>query len=204
MGQKRGYVGGSNRLGGPADDDFDYDAHLTKPTMPVELDEDAPPAKKPRKTKAKAKAAEDPAEKRGARFKGKAPKASIERADRALSQRMFCVERTEVTRDAAGVPSQQFKIVGSAGNLYTVKVGLVPTCNCPDAAKVRVTTCSVADGCRATTASTSSSCVAFAATPLIRAGLPSRARLHSYIDRVVSEGSDQERAGRCVVQIWRR
>ena len=48
---------------------------------------------------------------------------------------MYCVERQPIVYDAAGVPSQQMKIVGSAGNIYTVKVQLVPSCNCPDAAK---------------------------------------------------------------------
>lgn len=114
--RKLGYTSGSNRLGGGDEDDFDYEAHLSKPPMPAGLAQEAaaasaPPAKKARKSKAKASA--DPAEKRARRFKPKAPAASIERAERALSQRMFCVERTEVTRDAAGVPSQQFKIVGS-------------------------------------------------------------------------------------------
>ena len=86
--RKLGYTAGSNRLGGNADE-FDYDA-LSKPPMPAGLADEAaeaaapPPSKKARKSKAKA--TDDPAEKRQARFKPKAPAASIERAERALSQ----------------------------------------------------------------------------------------------------------------------
>lgn len=58
------------------------------------------------------------------------PKATQERADRVRLQRFFCVDRQRTSPI-----SEQFSVLGSTGNLYTVKVGHLPSCDCPDGAK---------------------------------------------------------------------
>ncbi|GAA5886022.1 hypothetical protein JCM6882_004236 [Rhodosporidiobolus microsporus] len=71
-----------------------------------------------------------PPEKREKLFKKSCPVATQERADRVYSQRFFCVDRTR-TSDI----TEEFKVLGSTGNQYTVKIGKQPTCNCPDGSK---------------------------------------------------------------------
>lgn len=47
--------------------------------------------------------------------------------------RLFVLDRTQGGTDET--PEQTFKIAGSTGNIYTVKVTREPDCNCPDALK---------------------------------------------------------------------
>ncbi|TNY18326.1 hypothetical protein DMC30DRAFT_418930 [Rhodotorula diobovata] len=74
--------------------------------------------------------AQPPPEKRLKLFKKACPKATRERADRVYSQRFFCVERKRT-----GETSEEYKVLGSTGNLYTVRIDKVPTCDCPDGLK---------------------------------------------------------------------
>ncbi|KAM0791383.1 hypothetical protein ACM66B_005848 [Microbotryomycetes sp. NB124-2] len=69
-------------------------------------------------------------EKRAKRYRSSAPKAIQERALRVQMQRFFCVDRNRV-----GATSEQFSVLGSTGNVYTVTVDTVPHCTCPDGAK---------------------------------------------------------------------
>ncbi|BGP40199.1 hypothetical protein JCM10449v2_004157 [Rhodotorula kratochvilovae] len=57
-------------------------------------------------------------------------KATRERADRVFSQRFFCVERRRT-----GETSEEFKVLGSTGNRYTVRIDKIPDCDCPDGIK---------------------------------------------------------------------
>ncbi|EMD38028.1 hypothetical protein CERSUDRAFT_134570 [Gelatoporia subvermispora B] len=70
-------------------------------------------------------------EKRGAVFKKKCPKNILERLDRVISQRFFLVDRR---RDGHEL-REEFNVLGSTGNVYTVVVDKKPSCNCPDALK---------------------------------------------------------------------
>lgn len=45
------------------------------------------------------------------------PQATRERADRVYSQRFFCVDRTRT-----GEITEEFKVLGSTGNVYTINV----------------------------------------------------------------------------------
>jgi hypothetical protein len=54
-------------------------------------------------------------------------KAIRDRIDRAKTQRMFLVSHKQV-EDL----NEEFIVMGSTGNLYTVKICQVPDCNCPD------------------------------------------------------------------------
>ncbi|KPV74799.1 uncharacterized protein RHOBADRAFT_49765 [Rhodotorula graminis WP1] len=71
-----------------------------------------------------------PPEKRLKQFKRACPQATRERADRVFAQRFFCV-----AREKQGETSEQFKVLGTTGNAYTVQIDKVPSCDCPDGAK---------------------------------------------------------------------
>ncbi|KAE8537988.1 hypothetical protein D1P53_006055 [Cryptococcus gattii VGV] len=79
------------------------------------------------------KATIDPMYKRPARERTHCPKTVMDRLDRAMSQRMFMIERVSY----ANAPNQvdDFKVLGSTGNVYTVTIGNFPSCDCPDCLK---------------------------------------------------------------------
>ncbi|ORY89438.1 hypothetical protein BCR35DRAFT_300624 [Leucosporidium creatinivorum] len=86
----------------------------------------------PASARKKSRAAEDaePEEKRAKMYKKAPPKAIQERADRVRSQRFFCVARKRTTET-----SEEFNVLGSTGNVYTVSIRTLPSCTCPDGAK---------------------------------------------------------------------
>ncbi|KAJ7352167.1 hypothetical protein DFH08DRAFT_858095 [Mycena albidolilacea] len=88
------------------------------------------PAKKIRR---KAGNHDDPAppEKRGAMFKTKCPQNILDRVERVMTQRFFMVDRKRVE----GELKEEFKVLGSTGNIYTVTIQQKPSCDCPDAQK---------------------------------------------------------------------
>jgi len=87
-----------------------------------------PPAKRQRKKK-------DPdapvPEKRGAKFKRACPKAILERVDRVVSQRFFMIDRKRNGEELR----EEFSVLGSTGNVYTVVIDRRPSCSCPDFGK---------------------------------------------------------------------
>ncbi|KAJ6533770.1 hypothetical protein DFH09DRAFT_1043726 [Mycena vulgaris] len=87
------------------------------------------PAKKGRR-----KAGDPPApppEKRGGIFKKKCPQNILDRVERVMSQRFFMVDRKRFE----GELKEEFQVLGSTGNIYTVTIQQKPSCNCPDAQK---------------------------------------------------------------------
>ncbi|EPS40812.1 hypothetical protein H072_5339 [Dactylellina haptotyla CBS 200.50] len=75
---------------------------------------------------------EEPAEPpRLKKFRAKCPQAVEQRLDRVRTQRIFCLGRE---RDEENL-TEDFKIAGSTGNVYTVVLANIPTCNCPDGKK---------------------------------------------------------------------
>ncbi|GAA5963569.1 hypothetical protein JCM8115_002033 [Rhodotorula mucilaginosa] len=84
----------------------------------------------PAPKKKKLKEGEVEPERRLKVYKKACPKATQERADRVRLQRFFCVDRQRTSPI-----SEQLSVLGSTGNLYTVKVGHLPSCDCPDGAK---------------------------------------------------------------------
>lgn len=87
-----------------------------------------PPAKRQRNKK---DPNEPASEKRLAMFKKKCPKSILERLDRVIAQRFFMVNR----RREGNELREEFSVLGSTGNVYTVIVDKIPSCNCPDATK---------------------------------------------------------------------
>ncbi|KIY52139.1 hypothetical protein FISHEDRAFT_12462, partial [Fistulina hepatica ATCC 64428] len=88
----------------------------------------SPPVKRARR----AKNADAPSvEKRGGRYRSKCPVAIQERYERVLSQRFYMVER----RREGNALKEEFNVLGSTGNIYTVVINHTPRCDCPDASK---------------------------------------------------------------------
>ncbi|GAA5893907.1 RING finger protein [Sporobolomyces salmoneus] len=106
------------------------------PSVPLErLYPSAGPALKPPKKKKSNpndpnEPQDPPYEKRLKLYKRACPKATQERVDRVMSQRFFCIGRTRTSEI-----TEEFKVLGSTGNVYTIRVGHVPTCDCPDGQK---------------------------------------------------------------------
>ncbi|KAF7312446.1 hypothetical protein MIND_00258100 [Mycena indigotica] len=99
-------------------------ASLSSPTVPVQA------SRSPRK-KATTASAKPTVEKRLARFKSSCPQNIGERVGRVMSQRFFMVDRERVGEEL----KEEFKVLGSTGNIYTVTVAHLPSCDCPDASK---------------------------------------------------------------------
>ncbi|KAH9952030.1 hypothetical protein B0H21DRAFT_10402 [Amylocystis lapponica] len=114
-----------------ADDDYpNYSS--AKYQTGSSLSSRAPPAAPPAKKQRKQKDADAPVpEKRAAIFKKKCPKNILERVERVISQRFFMVDR----RREGDALREEFDVLGSTGNVYTVVIDKVPSCTCPDATK---------------------------------------------------------------------
>ena len=92
----------------------------------IDLTQDTPPKK--RKTK-------DPKEeKRLKRWRDHAPQTYHEIRARALTQRMFALDRRRDISNADH-PIETISLAGSTGNVYTITIDKVPSCNCPHALK---------------------------------------------------------------------
>ncbi|RVD80912.1 uncharacterized protein DFL_008796 [Arthrobotrys flagrans] len=61
-------------------------------------------------------------------YRSSCPAAVEQRIERVRRQRMFCLGRE---RDEENL-REEFKIAGSTGNVYTVVLDNIPTCDCPD------------------------------------------------------------------------
>ncbi|KAG8905235.1 hypothetical protein FRB99_000402 [Tulasnella sp. 403] len=70
-------------------------------------------------------------EKRLARMRSSCPKNIEERVERVMIQRFFLIDRHRNGDELR----EEYKVLGSTGNVYTVVIGVLPSCNCPDAQK---------------------------------------------------------------------
>ncbi|KAK5126349.1 hypothetical protein LTR85_010585 [Meristemomyces frigidus] len=123
------------RKAGPASHSAVID--LTQDTPPkkrrakkTQADDDNDDSAKPKK-KAKKPADE---EKRLRRWRTHAPTSYQEVRDRALTQRMFALDRRRDTSNP-GHPTETVSLAGTTGNVYTVVIDKVPSCDCPHAKK---------------------------------------------------------------------
>jgi hypothetical protein len=72
-------------------------------------------------------------EKRLKRFRKHAPQSYMEIKGRALTQRLTVLNRERCGTDE--IPEETIVMAGSTGNVYTQRVGLIPSCDCPHAKK---------------------------------------------------------------------
>ncbi|KAH8821202.1 putative RING finger domain protein [Xylogone sp. PMI_703] len=74
-------------------------------------------------------------EKRLRRHRTHAPITYIERYGRAVSQRMFLIDRNRRLHRSGEYEEEVFDIAGTTGNIYQVTITKEPHCTCPDAEK---------------------------------------------------------------------
>jgi hypothetical protein len=87
-------------------------------------------AKKSKTTSPKKKEKE---EKRAKLYRKTCPIALQERLERAATQRLYLIQQSEIPlMYQEGDKGVEFTVLGSTGNVYTVVLGLVPSCTCPD------------------------------------------------------------------------
>ncbi|KAG8753300.1 hypothetical protein FRC14_006180 [Serendipita sp. 396] len=67
-------------------------------------------------------------EKRLARIRTHCPKAILERVDRVKTQRFYMIDREKI----GSFTRERFKVLGSTGNVYTVTITNLPTCDVSD------------------------------------------------------------------------
>lgn len=67
------------------------------------------------------------------RFRPAPPISFQQVAERAFSQRLCVLERNRF--GTGGTAVEEIEIAGSTGNVYTVKIRKIPSCNCPHALK---------------------------------------------------------------------
>jgi hypothetical protein len=125
------------------DDDnapFDYQpppkkAKKTANAAPViDLTAEESPNKAPTKKRSKRESqASVPQEKRARVFRKQAPQAYLSIKERAMTQRLTVLSRERCGNDH--LPGEKVVVAGSTGNVYTVSIGLVPSCDCPHAKK---------------------------------------------------------------------
>ncbi|KAH8730091.1 hypothetical protein GQ44DRAFT_700812 [Phaeosphaeriaceae sp. PMI808] len=72
-------------------------------------------------------------EKRLKRYRAAPPQSYIAIKGRALTQRLIVLSRER--RGTDQVPEEMVIMAGSTGNVYTQRIGLVPSCDCPHAKK---------------------------------------------------------------------
>lgn len=87
----------------------------------------------PKKAQKKSKPAQDE-EKRLKKHRAKAPQAYLQVRERALTQRMFALSRERDTTNPEH-PIETISLAGTTGNVYTIVVDKVPSCDCPHAIK---------------------------------------------------------------------
>ncbi|KAK0305643.1 hypothetical protein LTR01_006790 [Friedmanniomyces endolithicus] len=73
-------------------------------------------------------------EKRLRRWRKHAPTSYLEIRSRALTQRMFCLDRQRDTSNPSH-PTETISLAGTTGNVYTIVIDKVPSCDCPHARK---------------------------------------------------------------------
>ena len=98
----------------------------TSSKVVVDLTADTPPKKR------KKKAADE--EKRLRRRRDHAPLSYNEIRERALTQRMFVLDRRR-DPEHPDHPVETVSLAGTTGNVYTITVDKVPSCDCPHARK---------------------------------------------------------------------
>ncbi|KXL46864.1 hypothetical protein M433DRAFT_64993 [Acidomyces richmondensis BFW] len=74
-------------------------------------------------------------EKRLRRWRKHPPASYLEVRSRALTQRMFALDRRRDYDSTADHPIETIALAGTTGNIYTIVIDKVPSCNCPHARK---------------------------------------------------------------------
>src|SRR5271155_1464414 len=95
-------------------------------TQVIDLTSPSPTSKSTPRRPRKPEKSDDPPspEKRVKHYRDHAPQSVMVKHERVMTQRMFLVERSGRQN---GALQEDFSVLGSTGNVYTVKVSMVPT-----------------------------------------------------------------------------
>jgi hypothetical protein len=105
---------------------------VTKVTETVDLAADSPKeSSAKRKSKPNSNASTE--EKRLKRYRPAPPQSYLAIKERAMTQRLTVLSRER--NGTNDMPEESVVLAGSTGNVYTQKIGLVPSCDCPHAMK---------------------------------------------------------------------
>jgi hypothetical protein len=97
----------------------------------ADLNADSPKKASPKKKEGK-RAGDAPAEeKRRKTYRSEAPQSYLTVKERAMTQRLTVLSRERCGTDK--VPEEKVLMAGSTGNVYTQRIKLVPSCDCPHA-----------------------------------------------------------------------
>lgn len=99
----------------------------------MQYDEDTGPSTPKKRKIATPKTGSKGEEKRLRLFRKHAPQSYLLKLERAVSQRMFVVGRARGGTEA--IPEETVEMAGTTGNIYSITIGLVPSCTCPDYSK---------------------------------------------------------------------
>jgi hypothetical protein len=91
------------------------------------------PKAKTSKPRAKKVNRGEPVEKRVREFRAHPPQGYQDRLERALSQRMFLLDRERKMSEDGTHEKEVFDMAGTTGNVYQITIGKLPQCTCPDA-----------------------------------------------------------------------
>lgn len=122
-----------------ADDEHttvEQDAQLAQLASKAATKKQAAKAARSTKREETAREREEDARERGAYFRKSCPVAVTTRISRAMNQRLFLLSRSK-PEGACGcargtTQHTDFSVLGSTGNVYTVKICRQQTCDCPD------------------------------------------------------------------------
>jgi hypothetical protein len=117
---------------------FDYQSPSKKARNPTEAAEVIDltansPVKASKSKKSRRNNDEPHEEKRLRRFRAAPPQSYLAVKERAMTQRLTVLSRERCGSD--DVPEEKVVMAGSTGNVYTQRIGLVPSCDCPHAMK---------------------------------------------------------------------
>jgi hypothetical protein len=103
----------------------------SKSTEVIDLTADSPKKSSSKKGKHVDNAPAE--EKRLRRYRAAPPQRYLEIKERAMTQRLTVLSRERCGTDET--PEEKITMAGSTGNVYTQRIKLVPSCNCPHALK---------------------------------------------------------------------
>lgn len=93
----------------------------------IDLTDDTPPKKRTKK--------DSNGEKRLKRWRPKPPNTYHEIRQRALTQRMFALDRQRALNEDEEHPIETVSLAGTTGNVYKIVIDKIPSCDCPHARK---------------------------------------------------------------------
>ncbi|KAF2642442.1 hypothetical protein P280DRAFT_467801 [Massarina eburnea CBS 473.64] len=114
------------------DDDHESDAPPPPKARAITTSKRSPTKKREADNEKEKEKSQDK-EKRLRPYRARPPRSYLEIKARALTQRLTVISRTRC--GTSEVPREKVVMAGSTGNVYTQRIGQIPSCDCPHAKK---------------------------------------------------------------------